>query len=174
MSRPSAAAALKKLATKRVGLEEGLEDLAGELFKASDRALAVLWCATVEDNLCKFILTKMRHLSPDDRDKMFGGYGPLSTFASKISVSYAFSFIGDTTRRNLNIMRDIRNAFAHTGAALSFNTKEVSDVCRLLVRLDGQPSDHSRKPRLVYQDACFELAGRMYNQVRGSDPSELP
>ena len=134
----------------------------------------MLWCAAVEDNLYKLILSNMRQISSDDEDKIFSGYGPLSSFSSKITVSYAFSFIGDKSRRNLNLIRDIRNAFAHTGAALSFETKEVVDVCRLLGKLDERPLEHSRKPRLIYQDACFELAGRMYNRVRGSEPSGLP
>jgi hypothetical protein len=174
VSRPSALGALKKLTQQPFDLENGLGDLAKELWKASDRAAALMWCSVVEDNLREWLVKNMRSLSPTDQDKLFYGYGPLSSFSARINVSFAFYFIGERTRRNMDHIRAIRNAFAHTGAPLSFDTPEMANVCRLLDMSYPKDKADEQKPRLNYETTCFQIAGRLYNVVRGREPSSLP
>jgi hypothetical protein len=174
MTRRSASAALKKLSEARFNLETGIGELSHELIRATDRAFVIVWCAVVEDNLRLWLVKNMRHLSSDDEDKLFSGYGPLSSFSARIGVAFAFSLIGEKTKYKLNIIREIRNSFAHTGAPLSFGTPEVINVCRLL-DLSCLPDDPEQTdPRSTYQAVCFRTAGLLHNGCHGKEPSSLP
>ncbi|MDE2167000.1 MAG: hypothetical protein KGJ66_11775 [Alphaproteobacteria bacterium] len=51
--------------------------------------------------------------------------GHLSTFSSKIAAGYAFALYDDATRKNLEIVRDIRNAFAHSKKLIEFDNELV-------------------------------------------------
>jgi hypothetical protein len=53
-------------------------------------------------------------------DGLFSGYGPLATFAAKGSLCYALGFIDEAVFRDLEIIRRIRNRFAHDHASSEF------------------------------------------------------
>ena len=72
----------------------------------------------------------MRPLSKDDQEAIFGINGPLSSFSSKINLAYALSIFGPETRENLDKIRELRNACAHSKRNVSFATKEVADLAR--------------------------------------------
>ena len=48
------------------------------------------------------------------RSDMLGDRGPISTYADKILMAYALGFIDKETRKRINIIREIRNACAHS------------------------------------------------------------
>lgn len=173
MTRRSAEAELKELTRRRPDLEALLPDLLAELWKASDRAFALVWSSVVEDNLRRRLLKSMRDLPSDVQDQLFEGYGPLASFSARTKLSYALSLIGPKTRANLDRIRAVRNAFAHTGTSLSFATPQVANVCRLLDISDLTDEPKNEVKRL-YETACFQIAGRLHNQVRGTEPSSLP
>lgn len=108
-----------------------IPDLERELFASgSDRALAVLYSSLVEVLIKRLLNAKIRsELNSDDRDRLFGPQGPVGTFSSRIIVAYAFGLIGPDTRFNLDLIREIRNVFAHSRKPLSFDTKQVRAAC---------------------------------------------
>jgi len=55
--------------------------------------------------------------------------GAVGTFASKIVVAYAFKLVGPITRADLDLVRFLRNEFAHSRMPIDFNTSEVRVVC---------------------------------------------
>jgi DNA-binding MltR family transcriptional regulator len=60
-------------------------------------------------------------------DPLFCGLGPLSTFASRIKLSYALNLIDDNVYKTLNIIRDIRNTCAHEFKMISFTDQFIKD-----------------------------------------------
>lgn len=58
--------------------------------------------------------------------------GPLRSFYAKILLAHAFSIIDNASLHNINVIRNIRNAFAHSKAPLSFDSpllvKELRSV----------------------------------------------
>src|SRR3546814_18587191 len=50
-----------------------------------------------------------------------GDGGPLGSFSNKILAAYAFGIITDVIKSNIETVRHIRNAFAHTMAPLTFS-----------------------------------------------------
>lgn len=95
------------------------------LAKVGDSGHVLLTSAIVEEWLEVVLLTAMRDLSNHLAGKLFAGYGPLSSFAAKIDVAYAFNLIDTATYDDLGAIRAIRNAFAHTRDFLHFDSPEM-------------------------------------------------
>src|ERR1017187_321469 len=54
-------------------------------------------------------------------DDLTGDNGALGTFHKKIQMGYALRIYNEETRQNLDIVRAVRNAFAHTKVLIDFN-----------------------------------------------------
>ena len=65
--------------------------------------------------------------------KLLEDTGALSTFSARIDTAYALGLIADSERRNLHLVRKIRNEFAHNfNFDLSFETPEIRGLCLAL------------------------------------------
>lgn len=89
--------------------------LQNELEQCSSDRSCVIVAATYLDDFLGYLF---RHfLSSPSKEKedseLFSGYGPLSTFSSKIILSYRLGLISDYEFKTLQVIRRIRNAFAH-------------------------------------------------------------
>jgi DNA-binding MltR family transcriptional regulator len=110
-----------------------LDALEKELFGENDRASILLMGSLVDACLERLLRTPMRsNLSQSDANDLFDGNGPLSTFSAKIALAYALGLIGPTCRRELNLIRELRNAFAHSLKRLDFAVSEVGAICEQL------------------------------------------
>jgi hypothetical protein len=99
----------------------------------SDRAAVILQASSVENILQSVIETKMRKpLSNDLRDRIFEGNGPLSSFSHKILTGYALGLFGNVFRHDLDLIRELRNGFAHARHPMTSTTPEVAEVCKYL------------------------------------------
>lgn len=112
--------------------------LLADLQKESDRALVVIMAAVLEDALTLKLAQKMRRFSEgkkgrSDFDRMFSNNGPLSTFSGKIAMAYRLEIIDEQTRDELDDIREMRNACAHSFFPISFNLPELAKVCRRLL-----------------------------------------
>jgi hypothetical protein len=64
------------------------------------------------DGLLKGAITyRVVNLTSDDEEVLFSGFGPLATFSARIRIAYALGIIGKKTRHDLDLMREIRNAW---------------------------------------------------------------
>jgi hypothetical protein len=107
-----------------------LPQLEAEMYGFNDRARAVMLGAMIEAFLEKFLLYRTRPtLNADDRRQLFDFRGPLGDFASKILIAYAFNWYGPDTRNDLDLIRILRNEFAHSRKSFDLTTPEVASVC---------------------------------------------
>lgn len=111
--------------------------LLADLEKESDRALVVILGAVIEDTLTLKLAQKMRPFEGkkgrNDFERMFANNGPLSTFSGKIAMAYALELIDPQTRDELDDIREMRNACAHSFFPISFDLPEMQKVCRRLM-----------------------------------------
>lgn len=162
----------------------------------SDRAVAVLLGAMVEDTLRIWLLSHMRDdLSADEHNRLFGPDGASGTFSNKIMLAYAVGAIGSTTRHDLDLIRTLRNEFAHSRRPITFETDVVRAVCTELKfpdledvstpksYIDSAPPDARHKamdvkhPRTRFFSACHTIAYRMIRLSAGpaaTDGTNLP
>jgi hypothetical protein len=116
--------------------------LAAELEKESDRALAIVSAAYL-DHLLEILISTKYKLSKGKREHLFKyPAGMLHSFAFKITFAHMTGLISENEKQDLNILRDVRNAFAHQLIGISFETKQIAEVCKNLVlaRSGGKPS----------------------------------
>ena len=114
------------------------EELRGE----SDRAAVILGAANFEDWLRETIMLSFVRLSKVLRNRIFENYGPLSTFSAKIDLAFALGIFDEKTRKNLHVIRKIRNAFAHSSKAITFDDATLASMCRgLNISNDSHGSD---------------------------------
>ncbi len=83
--------------------------------------------ALLEAHLEALLIKKLPHMTSDLEVRLFKNRGPLADFDSKILVATATTIIREDTAKTLDSIRVIRNAFGHSIARISFDTKEISD-----------------------------------------------
>ncbi|TAL10137.1 MAG: hypothetical protein EPO02_08420, partial [Nitrospirae bacterium] len=98
----------------------------------TDRAAVILGTAKL-DNLLYQVLR--RFLLPDvsSADELFDGDAPLATFSSRIKLAYRLGLIDKEFARALNLVRKIRNAFAHELSGITLSSGAHRDQVRELV-----------------------------------------
>jgi hypothetical protein len=97
------------------------------------------------------LLGRMRNLSDKEYQRIFGR--PLSDLAPKIDIAYAFELIGADLYHDLQVIKDIRNRFAHPDGPTNFRTRKIADLVRRFKSLksgsDGFALSIRPKPRSV-------------------------
>ncbi len=135
---------------------KNLKILQDELEKSSSDRSCVIVAAAYIDELLGYIF-KLFLVSPssEKEDKeLFSGYGPLSTFSSKIVLSYRLGLISNYEYKTLQIIRKIRNSFAHDiskDSLLEFKGMLVPLVPArqlLLIKDVPLPSENGSEPPL--------------------------
>ena len=58
--------------------------------------------------------------------------GHLNSFGSRIEFAYLMGLVGPTAKRELNLIRKIRNDFAHQYKPLTFSDQRIAARCREL------------------------------------------
>jgi len=118
--------------TEKVPLEvESLREGLARFTKQGDRGTALIAAAWVDDALD----ARLRAVFRSDKkvvEEIVGGMGPLSSFGARIKLAYLLDVIERNQRKDLDIIRGIRNDFAHRRGDVRFSTPSVRDRCRLL------------------------------------------
>ena len=84
----------------------------------------------------------------------------INTLSEKIQAAYFLRIIGPKVRRDLDLIREIRNQAAHDMNEISFqNTEKIANRCRELVMPGQMLPDRSAPPSL--RDV-FVVAAQLY------------
>jgi hypothetical protein len=168
-----------------------IDSIENELYIAqSDRATAVMLASMVETSLQRLLGIVVRSdLNSEDRNRVFGYEGALGTFGSKIVMAYGLGLIGPVSRRDLDLIREIRNAFAHSRMSIGFSQPAVKAVCdqlkvpdlpgahiphsylELVSASELQAAKDKKVPKTRYIVACHNLAYWMLKERSDGEPS---
>jgi hypothetical protein len=99
--------------------------------KQTDRAVAIVGAAYVDLVLRDAITFR---LLPDEKllSELFEDRGPLQDFGARITMAFALQIIGPAARTDFKAIKNIRNAFAHSADAISFDREDVAGLCKSL------------------------------------------
>ena len=100
------------------------------LSKESDRGAVLISTGFLEQQLKDILLAFMLSNS-QAADLVEGHNAPLGTFSARITACYVLSLISENEHHDLNLVRRIRNDFAHD-IHTSFETQSIIDRCREL------------------------------------------
>jgi DNA-binding MltR family transcriptional regulator len=135
-----------------------------QLMEESDRGAALAGIAYLDELLGR--LFKAQMLTEKVSEELFGRFGPLSSFSSRIDVAYCLGWIGPETYRDLNLLRKIRNDFAHAHEPVTFSDAAVQSRCSELQIPKG--FGYRLKPRDQFLFAASMLALRLEFYQRDS------
>lgn len=108
-----------------------------EIDEGSDRSAAIIGAAFVEDSLQCALKSRMIGLNSQVFNEIFYNVSsPLCSFSSKILLGFALGLYGPVLQMDLNVIRNIRNAFAHTMKPLNFDLPEVENELKNLKFLE--------------------------------------
>ena len=123
-----------------LGLSEALQTLTQASLRATAISMAEYLNAELEDLLQAFLIDDASNV----KRLLSGELAPLGTFSARITVAFALGLISEKERKNLILIRKIRNVFAHAlpQMELSFDSPEIKSSCQELEipqPVDGLP-----------------------------------
>ena len=107
-----------------------------ELKIADDRSSAILIFAFIDEMLEHYM---REHLNPElsgGVDKLFEAWGMLATANARITFAYTLYWINKNTYADLNIIRRIRNLFAHHADIKSFDDERASSLIHSITQYE--------------------------------------
>jgi len=93
----------------------------------TDRGCALACAAYLQSSLADLLKAYM--VDETVTADLLEGSGSLATFYAQINASYALGLISSASRRDLNIIRWIRNEFAHEPKEISFEYDPIASRC---------------------------------------------
>jgi hypothetical protein len=136
----------------------------------SPRGAAIVAAALVEDFLGGALRSKMIKMGPSDERDLFGSSGVLGSFSNKIKLASALGIIRGRTVHDLNVLREIRNAFAHTLLDLNFETPELVTMCKSFHCSIDLPDVNNLTPREIFAACVDRLILFLMSKVTKYDP----
>jgi len=106
------------------------DDIFDLLYRESDRGCILVSASVLDDALAAVIKHSIINkplLTKKKTQELFNYTGAIGTFSSKIAVSYLLGLIPDWIYQNLEIIRGIRNDFAHGYDLKDFNNPELCE-----------------------------------------------
>jgi hypothetical protein len=139
---------------------------------ASDYPIAIMGGAMIERALEAGILSRCVALDKDGRNRLFSFdfKGPLADLSARIKMGAALGLYGNQTQADLDCIRQIRNAFAHSPSLLSFNAEDIALACsklhifRQLTTAESEYANDTPKGR--YTSACLAITGRLRSRLQ--------
>ena len=110
-------------------------DLAEFCVEADTRTATILLVSFLEDAIKKVFVEYWKVKTRQAEDRYFGGNGPLSTFSQRALVAKGMSWITAEQSTELDVVRKIRNNFAHDHRIHSLTEIKMSS---LIARLDNR------------------------------------
>ena len=111
---------------KRELLPDDLDAFSSQFDKDSDRASALVAAALLDAQLEDLFRHRLKH----NQERLLGVDGPLATFANRTRFARALEWIDADVEADLNIIRDVRNRFAHSfDRELAFTDPQIEGWC---------------------------------------------
>lgn len=154
-----------------------------EFHGSSDRAVVVITGSHIEDELQAGIMRNVVPMEPRDDiyNSLFGPLGLLSSFYAKIKIAYAFRIINEPLYGELETLRVMRNACAHSRRPISFLTPELRAALQVLINDDRQilrraaphPTRLHLADRFLFIGKCTLIEWMIQGKPKPSSQEEL-
>src|SRR6266496_728857 len=121
----------------------------------SDRGCALMGASYLDFQLERLLRAR---LVDDSKvvDHLIGLDRPLSTFSVRIDTVYLLGLLGPDARRDLHLIRKIRNGFGHSTEALTFDHQTIAARCREMTHSILEPG---ASPRSIFINVAFAISG---------------
>lgn len=127
--------------------------------RQDERALVLSFATFVEDTLGRLLVAYFRNCKAT-KELVVGSSAPLGTLGTRIKAVFAFGLVTEQQYKDMEILRKVRNQFAHNWEGVSL---ERNDIAAMVGQLSGYTftgiSDSQGRQRLVetMESCCVEL-----------------
>lgn len=105
-------------------------------------------------------------------DEFFGQGKPAGTFSSRIDLAFLLGLITSNGRRDLHLIRKIRNDFGHVHRPLIFDNPAIASRCRELMH---HFRDNSEAPRSIFISSAVGALAMLHTAMNNlSQLTERP
>lgn len=162
--------AFKEAGMDFLGIPHEVLELRDILGKESDRGCVLSAAAFLDNELGKLLKSVL--IQDDSILKvLFEGYGPLATFSARIDLAYGLGYIAPMQRRDLHLIRKIRNIFAHRTGKVTFDDNHISSRC---LELYHDVYDESLPPRKKFIRVAVGIAAPIHGSIRQAKAPDKP
>ncbi len=135
----------------------------------TDRGCALMAAAYLEDQLAELLTF---YFTDDGKvvKELFEPAGPLGTLSSRIDIAYALGLIGPNARRELHLIRKVRNDFGHEPRPISFDHAPIASRCRELHQHQLLPGG---SPRASFTRSVMGLLARIHGELRRTQHRDI-
>jgi hypothetical protein len=167
----SIASDLRKLRMRRAGLQY-LDDYYNQIdAEQNDRGAAILACTFVENALETAVSRRFPGVAKVF-SRLFEDGGPLEAFDAKLLLAQALEIYGNLTASNMNVIKHVRNTFAHSSIPILFSATEVAAACNTLTLLSPNPQRYREalpfsSPREKFTTTCEVTGTALLNYAAG-------
>jgi len=143
-------------------------DFIYSLTNESSRGAVLIGASKVEEYLEKLIILILPKREKKYKEKLLNYPGPISSFSSKIELSFAFRLIDLQLYNSLNVLRKIRNIAAHTANNFKLNTikQEINSI------ICFEPNFDEVVKSLAYDDFVKIKKHQMREAIKNVDVSQ--
>lgn len=142
-----------------------------EYAKESDRAQAIL----ITNALDLWLSELLRAYFVDNEevvDELLENERPLATFAARIKCAYCIGLLTESEYSDLNLIRKVRNRFAHDLQGLSFDDAEISGWCKQLKGIPTPMPDGIERlsdPRPGFSNCAIVIAQHLQAAIKKTE-----
>ena len=97
--------------------------------------------------------------NPSVTNYIFGQSCPISSFSARIDLSYLLGLISPSVRRDLHLVRKIRNDFAHMHHPATFELPAIASRCRELAH---HFVAENQSPRRYYESTVIAVLATIH------------
>jgi mannitol operon repressor len=143
---------------------EDLAKFVEELKHESDRGLALVALALIDDRLCETLRSFFRE-GASAAKLLDDGNAALGSLSSRSEACFALGLIDDYEHTEINLLRKVRNEFAHAKHGISFQTPRVQGLCSGLQSAIQEVGGYSANdPRFRFMNAAVAIVLRLYHR----------
>lgn len=125
-----------------------------------ERAMVLALATFIEDTLGRLFLAYFRSCKAT-RELVEGFNAPLGTLGSRTKAAYAFGLVTEQQFKDMELLRKIRNQFAHNWEGVSLERNDIAAMVGQLsgYTLSGETTQSTGKDRLLASltACCVEL-----------------
>ncbi|MEJ8568860.1 hypothetical protein [Elongatibacter sediminis] len=133
------------------------------LNKESHRGQVLISSSYLEEQLGQ-MLQAFFLKSPKAKKLVEGGYAPLQSFSARITTCFLLGLISEDERHDLDLIRDVRNEFAHK-IHTTFETQCIASRCEQLKHQAFAEKDEVKMPAFAqFSTAATSLILHLVNR----------
>ena len=103
-----------------------------EIASSNDRASAIVGGSFVDGALDYIITSRLMAVTPGDENALYSVGGPLHSCDQKIKMAHALGLLGPRAKKDLELINEIRNTFAHNMNEMSFAAENIAKKCEAI------------------------------------------